>query len=482
MTPTDTTTSPASSLGGRDPAPRTHLRFLVLAVTLAFLAVPLAGCVGGSGGGPAADTAPDGADGAADANGADAPDGVDPSDLRPHVHDRWIDPNGDRLEEIAVVDDTVEIEPYSADDPRVVDECRMPPLNGGPQFCFGKATFFPGTWSDGTGKIVPPGTARVEVTLSFSSGDFDGLRFFYQHRMSQGQWKSLGTFEAGETKTIAPVPVQISDDGHAQVSAWRFHIEPKGNPDTAVPEDTAWYGDGPVQVQIVAHRADGPLPLEPAHPLFFGDDTPPTDTYRLSYLSADVDRFVHAGRTHAEEGACATRVANTCLPTQMNSRGLFWMLSPGYEGARLGDAEVPDELTGDLDAALVPPPTRTLGAVVRVSGDTTAPVQVCFRAMSTPEQGPYGVTLDCRTFDGGELEFTVDQAVTGRDVDSFYTDNTGQNASRWTFLVQITAPTLPGDVPGAGSFSGTVEAAVFATATDGFEPPEWGLQAPGGQA
>lgn len=460
------------------PTLRPHLRVLALMVTVAFLAAPLAGCIGGQGGGPADPGA------AVDGNGTDETDlpaGVDATDLRPHVHDRWVDASGQSVEEIAVVDRTVTIDAVSQDNPRVIDECRLPPIDGGPLLCLGKSSFFPGTWPDGTGKIIPPGTAQIDVTLQFSQGDFEGLRFYYQHRMSQGQWKPLGEFAPGDTNTIRPVPVQISDDGHASVSAWRFHVEPVGNP-TAVPDGQVWYGEGDIQVQIVAHRQDGPLPLEPPHPLFFDNDDPPTDTYRVSHVQAEVGRFAQAGRTHVEQNGCGTSVAGACTPAEANSQGVFWTLSPGYVGTRLGDAEPPAQLSGDHDVALVPPTTRLLAGTVRVEGTSEVPVDVCVRAMSMPEEGPYGLPLECKTFQGGTLEFTVERPVTDREVDSFYTDNTGQNASRWTFLVQIAAPQLAGGTHSTGTFAGSVEAAVFVTQTDQFQMPEWGMDAGGGGA
>lgn len=445
----------------------TKTSLTLLAIVLA-VAVPLAGCIGGSSTSDAPADADVQTDGDANVNETLS------SGERPHVHDRWTSPSGSPVEEIALVDREVPIEAASQDNPNLLNECRMYPQNG-PAVCLGQATFFPEELGDGTTKIVPPGTEKITLQLEYSSSDFDRIRFWYQHRMSNGQWKSIGTFESGEKKVISPVPVEISDDGHAHVSQWKFHMEPEGNPDAG--SDHAWYGEGPVQVQITAHRQEGQLPVEPPHPDFWVD----SDTYRLSTVDDSVGDFTHAVRTHVERGGCPTEVFGTCAPVQANSEGLFWILRPGYQGDRLGAGELPPELTGEHDRALVPPGASVLGAAIHVDGQTTRGVEVCFRAMSSPDEGPYGRVIACEEYAGGPADFTVSTALTQKDLDSFYTDNTGHNASRWTFFVQISAPDTAGKDT-VGGFRGSVSAAVFVSQADTFQLPAWANVGQGGSA
>lgn len=447
----------------------TKLKLTLLAAAL-LVAVPLAGCIGGSSTSNApADTGVDAGDGP-DAN----TNGSLPADKRPHVHDRWYDPSGSPTDVIDLVDREVTVEAVTTDDPNLINECQQPPVNSDPLVCAGQATFAPAETADGT-KIVPPGTAKVQITLDFDASDFSNVRFYYQHRMSNGQWQKLGTFEAGQTITIAPVPVQISDDGHAHVSQWRFHVEPQGNPYTS--DEYAWYGEGPIDIQITAHRVDGELPIEPPHPDFY-ESTP---TYRIGQLSTDVQGYTQAARAHVEQGGCPTSVAGTCTPAAANSQGLIWSIRPGYEGKRLTSAEVPPEISGPHDRALVPPGSSVLGAAVHVDGQTTRGVEVCFRAMSSPDEGPYGRVIACEDYTGGPADFTVSTALTQKDVDSFYTDNTGHNASRWTFFVQVSALDAAGRDT-VGGFSGSISAAVFVSQADTFQLPAWANVGQGGSA
>lgn len=446
-------------------------RSTALLVVVALAAVPIAGCVG-SGGSSGQDVpdAPEGQTG--DETGNATGNG---SGDRPHVHDRWEDPSsGERVDQVSLVGREVQVNATEQDDPTVANQCSLPPAQQGPTLCLGEKTFFPGQWGDGSEKIVPPGTDRVEVTLDFSSSDFDKVRFFYQDRRSKGQWQKLGTFESGDTMTIKPVPVTKSDDGHAKVSAWRFHVEPEGNPRAA--GDGVWYGDGPVQTTITAFRSEGELPIEPPHPDFWVE----TDTYRIGAMNGSVGAFTQANRVHVEDGGCGTSLAGTCLPTALNSQGVIWTVPTGYRARRLGEARTPAELGGPHDRALVPPEAVLLAGVVTIEGETTAPVEVCFRAMASPEEGPIGRPLgECETFDGGTLEMTATQALTERRLDSFYTDNTGHNASRWTFFIQISAQNVAGRDT-TGSFSGDVEAEVFVTSRTEFQPPPWSSVAGGG--
>lgn len=428
---------------------------LAVATVLVLIAVPLAGCVGGSGqSAPSADDAEDAVDDATNTTEGTS------DDLKAHVHDRW-----DGQEVVSVVDREITIEPVSEEHPSVVQQCRQVPGQEGPVLCLGSATFFPD--GDGeTGEIVPPGTERVEVSLDFDDG-FDQIRFYYQDRMSQGQWNQLGTYEEPGTKTIDPIPVVRSDDGHAKVSAWKFRMEPKANPYAA--DDKVWYGEGTVTVTIEAHRQEGDLPLEPAHPDFWEE----TSTYEIGQVDGEAAGLVQVNRIHAEDNTCGPGIAGNCAPVQFNSQGLMWTVAPGYEGRRLQNAERTPELSGEHTRALVPPESQTLAAHIQLDGSTQAPVEVCLRAMTSPDQGPYGEVVECTEYSGGGQSWTVERAISEREVDSFYTDNTGQNASRWTFLLQVRAPKAAADQSSIGAFDGTVSMSVFVTEGASFSLPSW---------
>lgn len=429
---------------------------LAVATVLVLIAVPLAGCVGGSGqSAPSADEAQDTVDDATNAT-----DGASSDDLKAHVHDRW-----DGEDKVTVVDQEITIEPISQDHPQFVEQCRRPPSREGPMLCFGTETVYPDTDGE-TGAIVPPGTEKVDVTLDFGSG-FEQVRVLYQDRMSQGQWQRLGSFESGDTMTIEPIPVVKSDDGHAKVSAWKFLIEPEDNPWPAG-DQSVWYGEGDVQVTVEAHREEGELPLEPAHPDFWEE----TSTYKIGQVEGEAGSLIQANRVHTEENTCGPGVGETCAPTQFNSNGIIWTVGPGYEGRRLGSTERPSELSGEHTRALVPPESQTVAAKIDVDGSTQAPVEVCLRAMTSPDQGPYGEVVECMDYSGGDETWTIERQVSEREVDSFYTDNTGQNASRWTFMLQVRAPETA-DQNTVGAFDGTVSMSVFVTEEASFSLPAW---------
>lgn len=457
---------------------------------LVLLALPLAGCLGGlgGGGGPGGPTttAPGAGGGNGTPAGGQAPPGVDPTDLRPHVHDRWHNPaTGEALTEIVLVEGTFTIEAYNASDPttqnpgEVLNSCDA----GGPdpmaptRMCFGQTHFRPGTWSNGDNKVVPPATARMETTVTFDAADFGGMKLYYQDRdpddtAAKGSWEdmtneSLGgpLAPGGDTREL-PVGERESDDGHATVSAWEFRLEAHGNPHgTGNPS----YGSGEVQVRIVVHRAEGPLPLEPAHPLFWGADDPPTDSYLIGHLVSGTDGFVQVGPMDHEHGGSGT--------PKLSGQGMAFQVPVGFEGRKLSEqSRYPDKLQGDRTEALVPPGARTLAIWVRATGATTGGLapEVCVFGQDVPGRGFPGQQLaDCQPFEDG-FDAVFLHPVTDRDVDSFYVNrSTGISLSRWMFYLVIRAPEAAGGVPGAMEWTGDVEAMFFAADHAAVEVPDW---------
>lgn len=444
-------------------------RIALLAATLALLAPAMAGCVGGDGGSSVPNSEAPGGNRTETENGTGSEAGQ-----RPHVHDRWTDPatGEDNLSEIMLVDTTVEIEPVDQSQPLLFQACEESRGLQNGRICLGWAELAPGTWPNEEPKVVPPATDRVEVTLTFSSDDFGGVDVYFQDRTSQGRWKMLtnasngGPFgSGGETKTI-PVGPKMRDDGHAEVSAWRFGLAPWGDPATGQSNGMVDVGQGEVDVTVVAYRSEGPLPLEPPHPTFWDQDDPPTDTYRIGTLDGSTDGYVQAGRATWEPGGGGS--------PKLSGQGLVWEISPGFRGQRMSSTEVPTKLEGTYADALVPPGAGLIAIPVRVSGsDVTGDAEICVRGRDVPGAGFSEAIIlgECQPLEDGE--FTIEKVLKGDETDSYYVNrSSGISHSRWTFYVQIRAGDLAG-YPSAASFSGTVEADIFVTDRAEFERPAW---------
>lgn len=231
------------------------MRTETFAVVAAVLAVGMAGCVGGHGTDP--DPAP------ADAGSTGAPTEVgstERQDLadRPHVHDRW-----EGKDRKVLLDGTVTTGSALEQDPHE-------PLIGTAFcviFCSAEAPFgLP------DGKIVPPGTDRVRVEASWDDPMAPGARLqaaLYYQPADESSFKSLPYHGSGRNWTI-DTTVEMADDGHAVFSLWRFRLVvcvEMG--DTCLPRALRDRKD--LDVRLVAHRVDGPLPREPAHPDWWGN-------------------------------------------------------------------------------------------------------------------------------------------------------------------------------------------------------------------
>lgn len=452
---------------------------LVAVAAVLLLTVPLvAGCIGG---GSPSDGVGAGVPPGDSSNDSDLPPGVESStDLRPHVHDRWFDPTtGEAVAEVVLVEASFELQPYNASRPALVEGCEVARGAGqGTRTCLGWTEVVPGRWSDGTPKVVPPATDRLEVTVRFEPDDFAGIDLHYQHRNSQGRWSHLtnasggGPFEpAGDDRDLR-VGLRMSDDGHAQVSSWRFGLAPYGDPLTGGDNGAVDAGSGTVEVRIVAHRREGPLPLEPPHPLFWDADDPPTDTYLVGRLEGSTAGFLQAGRLAFEPDRDAA--------PKLSGQGLAWRIPVGFHGARTTQGEYPPPLDDPFARALVPPGSQLVAVRLRVEGATTqgGDAEVCVLGVDRPGAGfPSGGERDrslvgeCQPFRDGEA--TLVRPVTDRDTDSYYVNTSaGISLSRWTFYVHVVPATVAGQ-RGASSFQGNVAAEFFVTDRAEFELPAW---------
>lgn len=455
-----------------------HTKKLAILVGLLFLVTPLAGCVGGGDAGPSS-TADD-ADDAANTTGNLT--GVSQADLRPHVHDRWVDPvTGQSLEQVELVNRDIQIDAQNSSRSVPVNFCQQG--EGSAQeasVCIGQKELFPGFWGNGEQKIVPPGTSHLEITLDFNANDFSEVAFYFQDRTTQ-QYEMLtnesngGNFAPGGDTKELPVSVKQSDDGHAHVSSWKFLVEARGVPGAGNPNAAnVEYGEGTISVTITAHRVDGELPLEPPHPLFWGNDEPPTTVYQIGQLRAE-DAFTQVARLTLEPEDQAWSFQGEGA----KGKGVIWQIPTGFEGRRLNaQGNYPNKLGGDFTTSIVPPKSRLLVADVKVDGEVQAgnnPPIVCVFGQDIPGKGFRGVKQlgdGCQTFEPG-MEFTAKRQITNRDTDSFYTNtSTSLSRSRWTFYVQIKASN---DGQGVTQWSGSVQADFFVTDQTQFEMPEWAL-------
>lgn len=454
------------------------MRTLAVLVALAvLLVVPLSGCVGDASG---PDETSPAANRSSGPTGNETDNGSSAAGTRPHVHDRWKDPaSGESIEEATLVDRAVTIEPYRTSTnptrPLEFDRCEKRRTGAaGPRPCFGWTEFRPGTWGNGDPKIVPPGTDRLEVTVEFDSGDFDAVDFYYQDR-NRSTWQWLtddahdGPFRSGDTKTL-DVDVRMADDGHARVSSWRFAVKPARDPWPG-PVDPIGYGAGDIDVQVVAHRVEGDLPIEPAHPEFWQEDDPPTDHYLVGEVNGSTERFVQAGRVDWEPDSGGPKVG---------VEGLVWEIPVGFHGRRITDPDPPPALGTERSAGLVPPGSAILAVKLTIADASTttagSEVRACVVGQNVPNTGfPQGeersekVIGECKPFADGTHLLT--EALDENEADSLYTNTSrGVSASRWTIYVQVAAEGSTDEAPAIASWSGSVSAEVYASTDAAFEP------------
>lgn len=182
-------------------------------------------------------------------------DPIHPGGL-PHVHDRWAGASVKVL-----LDDTVRMK-----DP-------MDPTEHSNLWDFINCASFCNVEVDvslSEGSIVPPGAERVTVEAMWNHST---VRF--------GETNLLLSYQAANQTELRPLDwqdgpaawsintsVEMSDEGHAQYSLWRFRL-------TAC-ECLSLLGEGwefPIDIKITAHRRAGPLPIEPPHPDWWANGT-----------------------------------------------------------------------------------------------------------------------------------------------------------------------------------------------------------------
>lgn len=415
------------------------------------LGAGLAGCIGG---GTSTDAAGEGAPTVNNSSGPPTGEEVD-AGKRPHVHDRWQTPSGEAVDEIALVDREIEVRAYGQEYPLLFNFCEQGNAGRDVRVCAGDATFRPGEWGSDEAKIVPPGTANITVTLDYDDAAFDRVQFYYMTRKDPGEWRDLGMLAPGRTKSVE-VGTEEADDGHAQVSGWRFLVEARGNPvgartGTGIGVGTVDVGSGSIEAEIVAHRTPGELPREPPHPDFWEKDAPPTDRYKIGSLEGSTEGYVDVGPVNLEPSE---------QPTPTSGPGLAWRIVPGFVGQRDDDPANPAKVEGNRTVDLVPPGTSTLFAQVAVSGDPGGLDQpeVCLYGQDLPSGTFPGTKIACEPFEDG-AGYTFEKAISDDETDSYYTE-TGQNFSfsRWTFYVWV----RPGNQQThAARFSGSVTARLF---------------------
>lgn len=455
----------------------------VVAVALFLVALPLAGCVGGSGGPGSSSNGgplPTGQNG----DGA-TPDGNETAadDTGAHTHDRWWSgknqlPNeGEPVEKIVLVDGTYTIDSFNETNPQgPINYCRK----GGTSICWGKVYVQPMDSGQGT-KVVPPGTGNITVEISYNQDNYRGIKAFYTNRFYKSQsgrspWQPVASdlMQDGDKATISALNWRTADDGHAHTSSWEFLFEVRGNP---APGPVAYsftdHNGLQIDVKIVAHQDPSvpPLPLEPPHPDFYQDDPDGnTSVYRVATVGGDAGDFTHAGPGYGSlPDGCYWETPGPCLPYTFGD-GLTWVTTPGYKGARQGKyTENKQKLPDDgLTSPLVPPGTANILVLVTFSNNEGQNVVLCLEAVN----GDGSPVTKCKDpTQGSSLTYSV--PLDG-GFDSYYANNWGTNASRWTFYLHLrsaeeVASAASMSVHQPGQFSGTFTATVVASNDAGLE-------------
>lgn len=227
-----------------------------LAIAVLLLSLAIAGCLG-SGGGPESPTSssPD------DATSADASGNVSaaPAETE-HVHDRW-----DGETEKVLLDETYTTRTRTDVDPD------QPLVDLASELTFGPDEV-PFRLSEGT--IVPPGTDKVVVEASWPEEQAPqaerqaSLAYRTADRRQEQTTERTGT----PANWTIDTSVEDADGGHAKFSVWTFRIElrtvPAGGMLGPAPSTE---GGLDVDVKVTAHRVNGSLPKEPAHPEWYGN-------------------------------------------------------------------------------------------------------------------------------------------------------------------------------------------------------------------
>lgn len=444
-------------------------------VAALLLLVPLAGCLGGTGGGSSVPTEDGDGTGDGDQTDGDGPDpngnGSTEAGDQPHVHPRWDDPQTieyDEFEQITIVDREFELDPES-------QGCRHgSTAQGGrraPPYlvCRGAVEFGPGTWSDGTPHIVPPGTSNVTITVDWGSdSDVHGVNVFYRHAFNKaGQWEGpvpgSPIQEAGTELGIRVPKTEWTDNGHAEESRWRFAVEAYGSPGPVDNEQVRW-ADGSVDVKIVAHRKEGELPLEPAHPDYWAE----TETYQLSYVEGSTGQVVQVGTVDATQSSA---------DVDTNRPGTIWMLEPGFVGYQWDAADTPSTIPAlDVNHSMsaVPPESQLLVGTLEVSSvDVQGPAEICFLESQEPANRWQNTAPvdECRSLSDGT--YTFERSLGPEETDTLYAGAPNTTVgTAYTFFFQIRAERQAGQST-AAAYSADIEASVFVTKATEFTMPSW---------
>lgn len=366
---------------------------------LCFAAVALAGCLGGpgtsgDGTGGADDAADDGADDGPDSTGAGpgsegpAPDGdgtegpvVGGDDhVRNHTHDWWR--GRDRLvlmdEPLStgtVVDDLTLQEPYRS-------FCAVIFVVG-PTTCAHTLMF-----SLPVGRIVPPGTGLLNVTVDTDSDDVEDILTFMSLDYRAADMTAFEDAEEVESDAVWEVEVTepMTDHGHTNRSVWEFAL----TADRWVPRTEPLA----LHLNVTAVRSNRSLPMEvPVDTLW------PNGTRRVLLNATEQAEVARVGGTAFCMGGCPT--------------------------TRWG---------GDEHA---PVPLQTDRLVVTVNWTNTAPT----RPVDDPE--PVFKWKTSPGF-GEEREAEPAVAVPGHYVFEVplegRADGLNQSESRWTFTVDFQGP------------------------------------------
>ncbi|MFA5861357.1 MAG: hypothetical protein WDA16_06635 [Candidatus Thermoplasmatota archaeon] len=107
-----------------------------------------------------------------------------------------------------------------------------------------------------SGKIVLPGTERLEFLMDWSDASVTGLRLKYRP-VGMHDYLDGGLVEKGKVMRL-PLTLQMADAGHATRSAWGFFL-------CAAGPSPVNFAEGAIQVNLMAMRGET-LPLDPAHP------------------------------------------------------------------------------------------------------------------------------------------------------------------------------------------------------------------------
>lgn len=198
------------------------------------IALPLAGCLGASQGssGPDAQGPADGDDDTDDLNYSNSSVRVRNGtqfvdDSQPHTHDYW-----SGKQSVTILDSAFSF------------------LDRGTNVLRSTVKFQPAP-----GKSVLPGTARMEVTLSWDGAMSDQMHVSFYRPGPFTTLQNDTRLDNGETWSF-PVPTEGWDVPHARRSLWQFRIN-----------RLRWYDHSTetVDVKITVHRTNRSLPLDPPH-------------------------------------------------------------------------------------------------------------------------------------------------------------------------------------------------------------------------